>query len=72
METKAADTLARDDRFLDLVDFKWLMACVGRRVDLPRLQRDTAYAGECALQGLTTDSEFLRRRSRELLALLAQ
>ena len=72
METTAADTLTRDDLFLHLVDFKWLMAGLGWRVDLTRIRRDTSYAGECARRGLSTDSAVLRQRSQQLLAMLAQ
>jgi hypothetical protein len=72
MDTTTANTLVHDDQFLDLVDFKWLMAGLGWRVDLSRFQRDISYAGQCALRGLSTDSAVLQRRSQALLALLAQ
>lgn len=58
------------DALLGLVDFKWLMAGVGCRVDLTRLQRDAAYAQACLQRGLTSSSELLRRRSADLLDLL--
>lgn len=66
----AAATLSRDDVLVDLVCFKWLMADLGCWVDVPRMRRDSAYAGECAARGLTARSDVLRQRSRELLTLL--
>jgi hypothetical protein len=56
-----------DDRLLAMVDFKWLMAGLGWRIDLSRLCRDADYLGDCARLGLATDSPWLRRRSAELL-----
>jgi hypothetical protein len=70
MDATAEDTLARDAMFLALVDFKWLMAGLGWWVDLSRLRRDLGYADECARRGLASESPVLRRRSRELLALI--
>jgi hypothetical protein len=70
MDTRLADRLTRDDRLIDLVAFKWLMGGVGVRVDLSRLQRDFAYAGDCARRGMSSEFAVLRRRSQELLALL--
>jgi hypothetical protein len=64
MDTRLADRLARDDRLIDLVAFKWLMGGVGVRVDLSRLQRDFAR------RGMSSEFAVLRRRSQELLALL--
>ena len=70
MEATVEDTLACDAVFLALVDFKWLMAGLGWWVNLSRLRSDAAYASECAQRGLSSESPVLRRRSRELLALL--
>jgi hypothetical protein len=56
-----------DDSLLAMVDFKWLMAGLGWRVDLTRLRRDAAYLGQCARLGLDSESPWLRRRSAELL-----
>ena len=56
-----------NDAFLKLVDFKWLMAGVGWRVDLARLQSDKTYMDECLQRALRSDSELLRERSVELL-----
>lgn len=57
------------DAFLNLVDFKWLMAGVGWRVDLSRLQSDKTYMDECLQRALRSDSGLLRERSFELLGL---
>lgn len=58
------------DCFLNLVDFKWLMAGIGWWVDLPRLRNDKAYADECLQRALRSDSQFLQKHSVELLGLL--
>lgn len=55
--------------FLNLVDFKWLMAGVGWWVDLSRLQYDRAYIDECLQRALKSDSQLLQERSVELLGL---
>lgn len=57
--------------FVDLVDFKWLMAGLGWWVDLSRVRRDPAYAGECVRRGLASDSTLLHQRSVALLPLLS-
>lgn len=57
------------DDFLNLVDFKWLMAGVGWWVDLSRLQSDRLYIDECLQRALRSDSELLRKRSVVLLGL---
>lgn len=72
MNAMPEQTREQDDTFLNLVDFKWLMAGLGWWIDLSRLQRDTAYAGECVQHGLTSGSRLLRQRSLELLPLLAR
>ena len=51
---------------LDWVDFKWLMASQGRRVDVDRLQCDSGYAEQCVAQALTLPSELLRRLALKL------
>ena len=58
-----------DDGLLTMVDFKWLMAGLGWRVDLTRMRRDAAYLGECAQRGLASESTLLRKRSVDLLRL---
>jgi hypothetical protein len=57
------------DRFLNLVDFKWLMAGIGWWVNLSRLQSDKAYLDECLQRAMTSDSELLRKRSVAMLGL---
>lgn len=55
-----------DDAFLDLVDFKWLMAGVGWWVNLSRLQCDSVYAEECLQRALSSDCSVLRMHSAKL------
>ena len=61
--------MAADDGLLTMVDFKWLMAGLGWRIDLTRMRRDAAYLGECAQRGLASESALLRERSVALLGL---
>ena len=71
MDTATASALlSRDEVFVELVSFKWLMADTGCWIDLPRMRHDTAYACECASRGLSARCAVLQQRSRELLALL--
>ena len=72
MNTMPEQIPQEDDTFLNLVDFKWLMAGLGWWVDLSRLQRDTTYAGECVQHALNSGSELLRRRSVALLPLVGR
>lgn len=71
MKATSTDVSQGNDTFLNLVDFKWLMAGVGWWVDLSRLQRDRAYIDECLRLALETDSELLQQHSVELLGLSA-
>lgn len=52
------------------IDFKWLMAAEGRRVNLDRLQADPGYARACLSLGAASGSAPLRDRARRLLASL--
>jgi hypothetical protein len=61
---------ASDNELLDLVTFKWLMAGIGWRVDLPRLRADADYARVCAQRGLDSGQWLLGERAAELLAAL--
>jgi hypothetical protein len=73
METVTVPALlSREEVFVDLVSFKWLMAGLGWRVDLTRIRRDAAYAHECAARGLSAppSSTVLQQRSRDLIELL--
>jgi hypothetical protein len=59
-----------DPELLDLVAFKWLMAGIGWRVDVPRLRKDTDYARVCAQRALESGQPVLSERAEELLAAL--
>ena len=62
---------AEPPRLLEFVDFKWLMAGEGHRVDLDRLQHEPAYARGClALAGGSTSST-LRQAAGRLASGLA-
>ena len=69
MNTTHTQGLEVNDAFLNLVDFKWLMAGVGWWVNLSRLQSDKDYIDACLQRALRSDSELLRKRSVELLGL---
>ena len=69
MNTARISDLEGSDRFLNLVDFKWLMAGMGWWVDLSRLQSDKAYIEECLQRALRSDSELLQKRSVAMLGL---
>ena len=69
MKATPTSGLEGNGAFLNLVDFKWLMAGVGWWVDLSRLQSDGAYVEECLQRALGTDSALLRNRSVQLLGL---
>ncbi len=55
--------------FVNLVDFKWLMAGIGWWVDLSRLRRDRDYIDMCLERALKSDSALLRERSTQLLGM---
>lgn len=54
---------------VDLVAFKWLMAGRGWWVDVPRLQRDRAYACECARLARSSGLEALEAHADAVLSL---
>ncbi|WP_280155446.1 hypothetical protein [Piscinibacter sp. XHJ-5] len=56
-----------DATLVDLVAFKWLMAGRGWWVDLSRLQRDVAYAGECARRARASGLHALEQQGAALL-----
>ena len=73
MNAMLEQAIEEEGSFLELVDFKWLMACLmGWRIDLSRLQRDMVYARECVQRGLASESNLLRQRSGEMLSLLVR
>ncbi|WP_395699267.1 hypothetical protein [Aquabacterium sp.] len=57
---------ARTPSLLDWVDFKWLMATQGCRVDVERLQCDRGYAERCVALALASPSGLLRRLALKL------
>ena len=59
----------RSGAFVDLVDFKWLMAGMGWWVSLTRLQCDGAYVDECLHNALATRSDLLQKHGAQLLGL---
>ncbi|MDM0065231.1 hypothetical protein [Variovorax sp. J31P207] len=69
MNTAHIGVPERSDRFINLVDFKWLMAGMGWWVNLSRLQTDRDYIDECLQLAMTSDSELLQERSIEMLGL---
>ena len=56
---------------VNLVAFKWLMAGRGWRVDLTRLQRDAAYAGECASRARSSGVQALEAHAALVLTVAA-
>ena len=53
-----------------IIDFKWLMAGVGVRVHVERLQCDRDYAAVCLGQGAASHIPALRDCARHLAGLL--
>jgi hypothetical protein len=51
---------------IDFVDFKWLMATEGHRVDLERLRDDPAYARGCLALAAGSRQDFLRQAAERL------
>ena len=68
----AASAQGAAPELLDLVDFKWLMAGEGHRIDLDRLRGDSPYIRGClalaAGSGSATLRQAAQRLSRGLLA----
>lgn len=56
---------------LDLVDFKWLMAARGWRINLTRMRSDTEYACLWARRGMETGEEPLAHQGAVLMARLS-
>ena len=72
--TAPVDTLsarAHAPELLEFVDFKWLMAGEGHRVDLDRLQREPAYSRGCLAVAGGSTSATLRRAADRLARALA-
>ena len=51
---------------LEFVDFKWLMAGEGHRIDLDRLQQDSAYRRGCLALAAGSTSSTLRQAGERL------
>ena len=69
-DTYAYTATGCDPELLELVAFKWLMAGIGWRVDVPRLRKDADYARVCAQRGLESGHPVLSEHAAELLAAL--
>jgi hypothetical protein len=52
---------------VDFVDFKWLMAREGHRVDAQRMQTDPVYARKCLALAHSSASAVLRGLTERLL-----
>ncbi len=53
---------------LAFVDFKWLMAGEGHRIDLDRLQQEPVYARACLALAAGSSSATLRHAARRLVS----
>ena len=51
---------------IEFIDFKWLMAAEGHRIDLGRLQSETAYARSCLALAVGSTSATLRHAAGRL------
>lgn len=55
---------------IDWIDFKWLMAGIGHRVSIERLQQDATYAMQALNLACASDSATLRWSASRLLGAL--
>ena len=62
----AASAQAGPPELLDLVDFKWLMAGAGHRIDLDRLRGDSPYIRGCLALAASSRSATLRQAAQRL------
>jgi hypothetical protein len=62
-----ADAPDAGDELAQLVDFKWLMAPHGLRIDLPRIIRDRIYARQCLDRARVTRSALVQRMAERVL-----
>jgi hypothetical protein len=53
-------------QLIEWIDFKWLMATEGHRVDVDRLQREAAYAARCLDLALASPSALLHQVATRL------
>ncbi len=68
MNTQAFHPTTQPPDMVDFVDFKWLMASMGHRVDVPRLRCDAAYAQLCLSLALASPSLLLQQLASRLLS----
>ena len=62
----AASAQGSAPELLDLVDFKWLMAGEGHRIDLDRLRGDSPYLSSCLALAAGSRSATLRQAAQRL------
>lgn len=60
------DAAGHGEALLQYVDFKWLMAGEGHRIDLTRLQADRAYARGCLALARASTCATLREAAERL------
>lgn len=53
-------------QLVEIIDFKWLMASIGLRVHVERLQTDRAYAVELLARAADSRSEAVRAAGQRL------
>lgn len=68
MNTLAFHDEPRAPQTVDFVDFKWLMASIGHRIDAQRMQVDPNYAQQCLALALASTLPVLRELSQRLQA----
>jgi len=68
----ATSAIAAGAELVDFVDFKWLMAGEGHRIDLDRLRDDRAYAGGCLALACGSGSATLRSAGVRLARLMGR
>lgn len=66
MTVSSAHQQAPHTSLVDIIDFKWLMAGIGHKVHVERLQTDPAYALACLGCGAQSRVPALRAASRRL------
>lgn len=67
MNTIAFQHTPLPPQLVDFVDFKWLMASQGHRVDAQRMQADPDYAQQCLALAQASTSDLLRSVATRLL-----
>lgn len=62
---------APDNRLVNIIEFKWLMAGAGIRVHVERMQADPGYAAQCLREGVQSRIPALRDAAAHLAVALA-